>query len=1805
MKNRLLSILLILALLLSLTSTVSGSVEKNILDDVQKWFFSEDTLEQGTYVYFGSFEGIELVWYVCETDENEALLFCVTPFLAGEFDATTNIYTYTHASFLSPTQVQYGSSSWRTSDLRTFLNSGAEEVVYTDVCFDYSGLWGGTSGSFDSSTQNNQPSYAQYGGFLNPDNFMEEETALINPTVHNTLVAHMDDAHQGENKTPDFANYGKGAENAHTLIDAGYSYVVTEDYMYPLSSEQYNKYVEQMWISGECVDSNWDQSDYWLRDAAQFYWNYGIQYYWVGMYQNFAGKESYYTTEYYNLSSPVYKFADESINIRPACKISLEYIEDLSGDGTYSDPYRMTIDPMVMDRPEYTEGNIYRQHPSHLTFTVVAPETIENEDGEYEYTLHEGIKVEAGGVEYETNEFGQVTIPYPRGGATISKEGFVTRTLRGSQLENTPTVYLSCESSKPVISGVWIDNVDVLYYDYKLDLMNSGTQTVRVEIKWGDGGPDTLVLRQGTEIVEVPDGISRVTWSDHFDVSELIEVIAIDSDGRETRRGLKLKVDTVKPEQLNGYRFTFGNGFGFTLGEEAGALMKGSQVKIGVWSPLTFDCRIENGKVYILLGVQGGWDNSSGKMKPKDIVLGMKKIMNNIGKNASDAAKGYRELQSFMKDNGMSTGVGKGSLVIDVGLEALGFLEGYLNSKGEIIFLDGGYVLSANGGFSYGVPFAIGTVPGFFEVDLKSNVTLQGNMGVIPDAQRFYPDEELRWKTVVNAGVGAGLKDVLSLSGGIEGQLDVIWEYKEDATDYVIGRKTLRPYIKGNFAVFEVKPEFPEMYNRVIFEYPKTKQAEHSDSAQMLVQDAVNLYDPSDYTLQEVTQACWLGNRTTKDGDSTLLTGISDTADPQLIRLSDGKLALLYVAQNPNYSDVNGQQLYITIYDGSSWSAPKLLRDNAMADASPYVVNVNGETKIAWMELETLPEGSTLEDASTRIMTGDISSDGTYSGISTPVSVDGTLAYQPVICDNGNELSVLWQGNTNGDWFSATGNAIYTSQKTSSGWSAANAAYTDLGMITSLTADYEGDELRIAWAMDTDGDIYTSDDIEIFVNGQKITDNAVAESNLRYCDGTLYWYADGKLYADGEEILASGEGTLSPVFQVIKSDSAKAILFTANDGLRNTLYVSWCTEDQWSAPTALTDGTDYIYDYSATLDKDNNLTVALCTKTVNAENEDNPYGEGTLKVIAAQSGIDLQIVYADTDNSCYVAGKDQVFDLSVINQGNKPAAGIVVELTDQTNGYSEQHIKEIPLAPGESAEFSCGIGISKVVQDKEITIRVSPLEAEDLTPGDNETTAILHWDDLSVENTSWGYRSDGKVIIYGGIVNRGYTLYENVTVSLRKDTADGTILDSLTLEALDHLGQQGVAFAVEPEADTVYYITVDADDSLPANNSAFVGVTTATGESPYEPVDPDAPFEPETPTEPNAPTEPNTPSEPNAPTEPDTPSEPDTPEIPFENPFTDVKENDYFYEPVLWAVGKGVTNGMSATIFAPNANCTRGQIVTFLWRACGSPEPTSAKNNFKDVKAGEYYYKAVLWAVENGITTGLSATSFGPNATCTRAQVATFLWRAQGEPEPISTNNPFSDVKTSDYYFKAVLWAVENEVTQGVGGGKFAPNASCTRGQIVTFLYRANNRTTPAFDEKSYEIVVNHCTWLDAQAAAAAKGGKLVTFDSIEEYRFVVALIKQKGDPKAFYYVGARRDENGKTYHWVDEKNQLAGTALNDASSWCNSLWQKGEPNLQWGGKPETVAVLYDCADESRWCLYDGPSDQLTKDRQYAYIIEY
>ena len=177
----------------------------------------------------------------------------------------------------------------------------------------------------------------------------------------------------------------------------------------------------------------------------------------------------------------------------------------------------------------------------------------------------------------------------------------------------------------------------------------------------------------------------------------------------------------------------------------------------------------------------------------------------------------------------------------------------------------------------------------------------------------------------------------------------------------------------------------------------------------------------------------------------------------------------------------------------------------------------------------------------------------------------------------------------------------------------------------------------------------------------------------------------------------------------------------------------------------------------------------------------------------------------------------------------------------------------------------------------------------------------------------------------------------------------------------------------------------------------------------------------------------------------------------LENPFKDVKPSDFYYTPVLWALENNITSGTASDEFSPYDSCLRSQVVTFLWRAAGKPKTESTRNPFVDVKPTDYYYNAVLWAVEKGITSGADANHFEPNGVCNRSQVVTFLYRAFGKPPVGNVRNPFTDVSSGDWYASAVLWAVREGITSGLSTTKFGPNDACNRSQVVTFLYRAYN----------------------------------------------------------------------------------------------------------------------------------------------------
>ena len=320
---------------------------------------------------------------------------------------------------------------------------------------------------------------------------------------------------------------------------------------------------------------------------------------------------------------------------------------------------------------------------------------------------------------------------------------------------------------------------------------------------------------------------------------------------------------------------------------------------------------------------------------------------------------------------------------------------------------------------------------------------------------------------------------------------------------------------------------------------------------------------------------------------------------------------------------------------------------------------------------------------------------------------------------------------------------------------------------------------------------------------------------------------------------------------------------------------------------------------------------------------------------------------------------------------------------------------------------------------------------------------------------------------------------------------------------------------------------------------------------------------------------------------------------------------NWAHDAIDWAIDSKITNGTSATAFSPEMSCTRAQVVTFLWRAAGSPEPESFDHPFTDVVEGSYYHKAVLWAVEQGITNGTARDKFSPDMVCSRGQIVTFLWRYEGSPALKNANNPFKDVVSGAYYEKAVLWASKSGVTSGTTPTTFRPEDTCTRAQVVTFLHRdvmAHAAEVNDAELHSYEFVISNCSWEEASDIAEKKGGYLVNFNSREEYDAVLAQLEEQGHHDVYFRIGGMRASLAEEYFWDDNVwSSDDDTVLNSPDAWCADLWLSGEPNFEWDGVEERYLEMYYSAPDGRWVWCDVKNEMTypADPERCGYIIEY
>lgn len=1098
------------------------------------------------------------------------------------------------------------------------------------------------------------------------------------------------------------------------------------------------------------------------------------------------------------------------------------------------------------------DSTIYNAATGELALTVYENKK-ESNVRETDYRLSSGAAVSCGNSKGTTGKNGQVTLSYTGGDVTVSKNGYVSRTISEAALKVNPTVWLQKESDAyPVISAVWMDDVnDIMNAEYFLPLVQDTSHTVRAEVNWGNSSMQSLKLTQGTTTLDISDsGNTSLTWSDKFDLSREILVVATNTEGKRTSKVLKIKSGNEGTKALDGLKLDFGDSLKFTLPDSV-PVIGGDSMKLGLYSPVMVDYAVENGKIYVAIGL------NADETTEKDDETGKKvtKV-----KTFADSVKKLKENRKKLKDLFRGKTKLKGSWGIDVGFHVAGYMEGYLDENNHIHWQDSGLIIGAEGGVNGTYQFAIGPVPAYAEAGLKAELEAQLALAVSESAKKLTPDGTVSGSIAVNIGLGLGVKKALSVGGGAEGEIGAEMQYQDLSVSSAAVTFSLAGYFKATFLGLEYKHDFDPWVEKVIYEYP-----DYTSNAAVYTLDGDDVTQEGDaalyaavYNIDNYSQpdlgylasgSPFLANGSsggmmralravTVDSASTFQSNTYQNAAPQLLCLPDGTMMAVWTGYDSSRSGMNALCLYYARYDGSSWSEPAVLDNDGTLDCGFTLREINGAPCVVWENAASAIESSDDLDAVAAKMS-----------ISAARYVDGAFVIErvsdaagadmmPDVCAVGDGLSVVWVCNENGDLFANNGtNKIMCRTLTGDGWGEESALYSGLNSIDSLAAGSANGTLQVAYSMDTDGDMTTSLDMEVYINGSAATSDSVIDSGVQYENGQLYWYKDGALMCGGSEMVPAASKLRSDRYQVVEGSGVKAVLFTQSNGVYSSLYGIFCdtASGTWGEPVALTDGSDYIQSFSATPSA-NGLQVMVNRLAVTGDGSTgDPYGEARMDILDLTLGCDLAVKDVYCDMQYYVTGNKLPVTVTVANKGRQAVSQVKVTFLAENGTELGTETLDISLPAGVTQEIETGFTVKDVVQGQKITVQVTPVDNTDINTADNAAELTLQQHDIALENMSWGVNSSGQAVIYADVVNRGYTASGTLTVSLRKGSETGEAIGSVTVDSLDTLGLQRVSFETAYEEGVVYYLTLDAceDDSI-ANNSDFVVLrkeTTTTGKT--------------------------------------------------------------------------------------------------------------------------------------------------------------------------------------------------------------------------------------------------------------------------------------------------------------------------------------------------------------------------------------
>lgn len=1071
----------------------------------------------------------------------------------------------------------------------------------------------------------------------------------------------------------------------------------------------------------------------------------------------------------------------------------------------------------------------------------VAPVVYENKkDSNNEspsYRLSEGATIQYQQKSYQTDKNGTTELNYQGGSIIVQKEGYSTRRLSQQCLLESSNVYLQKESKYPVINAVWLDGKhDVLHETYTLPLVQKNAHSLSAEVDWGASSAKSVHLYQDGKTLSLLETQS-VVLSDSFDLSKAIYIVATNTDGLTNTQKMMLKSGTSNTDILSGTTIEFGDKLEFTLPDSV-PVIGGQSLSIGEYSNIPVKCVLENGKVYVAIGIQIDQDDDDGI---KSYVNSVKKMKANMDKVSSILEKN-KTFQDALKSFGKQAAEVESSFGVDAGVKALGFAEGYYDESGNLQWLDGGIVIGANIGVDYSAPFSIGPVPCYFEVKFGGDFEAQLNLFMSENAKKFMPTGVISGDVSVNVGAGVGINKVASVGGGGKGKLSPTVNYQKASISSAEVKFSFNFYVKATLAGFEVPYEFDPLIEKVIYRYPNEASAMLAEAQNSYLS---RLYDLSEYRQQDLSYlesgSTFVANEVGgADAMSysaleslPFLNNAYQQSAPQIVALGGGTRLAVWKGYDSTRSGVNGLALYYSYYNGTTWSDPILVDSDDTGDGNFTLKVVNDTAYLAWQNMSVpAADDAQLVDvlAQYDISAAVFDTENCRFSVASISGENGSLDMLPTICGKDGCVTVVWLNNSSNDCFSSnsTGSILSCSLEENS-WGEPQTLYSELGYVDSLVADYSGDgELQVYYCMDCDGDATTTDDFELFKNGSQYTSNSRVDSGVSIINGSPCWFG-----GDGLRGAYSISGVETDRYQILDGNDVTAVLFTQNDGVKSRLVAVFNDGSGWGNPLALTDGTDYVESFSGYIAEDGQLEVMVnCVDVGSEDAEGDPYGQADLQILTYNMHSELEItdVYYASEN--YVSNDEIPAEVSISNNGTVSVKQFCLEMRDE-NGeviYSENF--NMRIRAGETKSVITDLKFSKPEQDKVLTVLVS---ATDSLGGEtvNTSTFSLHQDDLAVENLGWGISDDGTTIVHADIVNRGYTASGDVTVSLHKGTVDGAVVGSKSLTDIQTLDLQHVAFPIDGHESNVYFLTIDTgvEDDNAATDQDFIVLLPEQGAS--------------------------------------------------------------------------------------------------------------------------------------------------------------------------------------------------------------------------------------------------------------------------------------------------------------------------------------------------------------------------------------